>query len=62
MKLFGDEKYIGDCHSCGEQLYYRWGQNVYSGGPFYCGKCGENVTEDIYGENKVPEPPKETKE
>ncbi len=36
------------CHNCGVTLSSRWGQNMYSGGPFSCGNCHSDVTEDIY--------------
>lgn len=40
------------CHYCGCNLTYKpFHDNIYNGGPWYCGNCGANVTEDIYGKN-----------
>lgn len=43
---------ICTCHNCNTRLSYRYDTNVYSGGPFYCGRCGDDVTEDVYGKPK----------
>lgn len=53
-KFFSDyTRDICTCHSCHTSLGYNPLEvNVYSGGPFYCGKCGADVTEDIYGKPK----------
>lgn len=43
------------CPCCNCDLAYRpYYQNIYSGGPWYCGNCGTNVTEAIYGKKEKP--------
>ena len=51
--IYSEFTKICTCHNCGYTLHYRpLVHNVYSGGPFYCGNCDVNVTEDIYGKTK----------
>lgn len=42
---------ICTCHNCGVELTYRScdAKNIWLGGPWYCGNCNANVTEDVYG-------------
>lgn len=44
---------IATCHNCDAILHYTYGQNVYSGGPWYCSGCKANVTYDVYGLPKM---------
>lgn len=63
MNIYPEWTEICTCHNCGTRLHYRPGtHNIFSGGPFDCGRCGADVTEDIYGKPKSkeqqPEPQK----
>jgi hypothetical protein len=40
---------ICTCHSCKSPLGIGYRVNIFNGGPYYCGRCGANVTIDVYG-------------
>lgn len=43
---------ICTCSHCHARLHYGYKQNVYNGGPWYCGNCGWDVTIDMYGKGR----------
>lgn len=53
MKQYSDYTEICTCHNCGSHLHYNpYSYNIYNGGPWYCGSCCANVTDDIYGKKE----------
>jgi RNase P subunit RPR2 len=40
------------CKKCNTRLVPAMNLDVYSGGPFYCGKCKTNVTNQVYNKQQ----------
>lgn len=61
MNIYDNYIEICTCSSCKKKLSYNILEiNIYSGGPFYCSNCDNNVTKDIYGKsNRITYKPKE---
>lgn len=55
-ELMENYTHICTCHNCGAELHYNpYGQNIYNGGPWVCGNCNSNVTQDIYRKSEKSE-------